>query len=226
MPDVGRVLRGVAVDGASVDTLLNLEPIVTRNKEFGGAYEIALSELAVTYFESNANFGSRLVPDADGIFAVLRQATSIDGWELSGKLRPASWLSIGAAWSLLDGKFDGDGDGRSESDLGARDIEPDRLNVSLDLTPEGRFSGRIQTFTFFDKTFRNGAGDETTRFEGYTTVDASVAADLGLTTVTFSVSNLFDKQFITFFDQAASPAPDDFFAGRGRTLTLRFASRF
>jgi len=226
MPDVGRVLRGVSVAETNVDTLLDLQPIVTRNKEFGAAWGNSRGEIAATYFESNANFGSRLVADADGIFSVQRQATVVDGWEFSGKLYPSDWLTIAAAYSVLNGRFDSDDDGRADADLGARDIGPDRLNFSLDITPPGRFSGRIQSFTFFDESFRNAGGVQTAEFAGYTTVDAAVAADLGLATLTFSVSNLLDKQFISYFGQAATTSADDLFAGRGRTFILRADTRF
>ncbi|RMF09565.1 MAG: TonB-dependent receptor [Alphaproteobacteria bacterium] len=226
MPDVGRVLRSISEAGTSVDDFLNLAPIKTDNLEFGGAWSTDLGEIAVTYFESTSGFGSRLVANADGIFEVRRQATKTKGWEISGKLAPTSWLKVQAAYAILDGSFDGDGDGQRESDLGAADIASDRLNVALDITPESRFSGRIQSFTFFDKTFRDGTGAQTARFDGYTVVDASITADLEPVTVTFSVANLFDKTYITYFSQAATNRNDRYFAGTGRTFTLRAAARF
>ncbi|HEX7049456.1 MAG TPA: hypothetical protein VF188_04535, partial [Longimicrobiales bacterium] len=64
------------------------------------------------------------------------------------------------------------------------------------------------------------------RFDGYSTVDASVAGDVGFSTVTLSVANLLDEQYITYYGQAATDRDDRFFAGRGRTLTLRVESRF
>jgi iron complex outermembrane receptor protein len=226
MPDVGRVLRGISELGTSVEDFLDLAPIKTDNLEFGGAYGTEMGEIAVTYFESASNFGSRLVANADGIFEVRRQATKTKGWEISGELAPAPWISIRAAYSILDGAFDGDGDGVREADLGAADIGTDRLNFGVDITPEGRFSGRIQTFIFFDKTFRDGNGSETARFDGYTVVDASVSARFEPATVTLSVANLLDKQYINYYSQAATNRNDRYFAGQGRTVTLRVAGKF
>jgi iron complex outermembrane receptor protein len=40
------------------------------------------------------------------------------------------------------------------------------------------------------------------------------------------VANLFDAQYITYYSQAATDLDDRYFAGRGRTLTLRVESRF
>jgi len=226
MPDVGRVLRGISEPGLSAESFLDLEPITTDNLEFGAAYETGPGALSVTYFQSTSGLGSRLVPNADGIFEVRRQPTETSGWEIAGRIDPLDWLSVSAGYSLLDGEFDGDGDGDRESDLGASDIGPDRLNVALEVNPEGPFSARLQTFSFFDETFRDGAGAVTAEFEGYTTVDSSVSADLGLATATLAISNLLDEQFITFFGQAATNRDDRFFSGRGRTISLRLAADF
>jgi len=226
MPDVGRVLRGISEEGLSVPDFLDLEPIVTDNLEFGGAYTVGMGELQVTWFQSEADFGSRLVPNADDIFELRRQPTQTEGWEIAGSLDPRPWLSLTAAYSLLDGEFDGDGDGRLESDLGAADIGPDRFTFTATVDPEGPLSGRVQVFSFLDETFRGGDGAVTAEFDGYTTVDASIAAELGLGTASLSISNLLDEQFITFFSQAATTRDDRFFAGRGRAFTASWDMQF
>lgn len=226
MPDVGRVLRGISEEGTAVEDFLALDPITTDNLEFGSTFAAPWGRVGVTYFASESDFGSRLVPNADGIFQVRREPTKTSGWELTGRLAPISLLSFEAGYSLFDGHFDGDDDGELESDLGAADIGPNRLNLAVDVNRGGRFSGRLQAFTFFDRTFRNGDGAATARFDGYTTLDGSVAADLGRATISLSVSNLLDEQYITYYSQAATNRNDRYFAGRGRTLTLRAETRF
>jgi iron complex outermembrane receptor protein len=226
MPDVGRVLRGVSKEGTAVDDFLELTPIKTDNLEAGGSIGGARGSLGATYFESKSDLGSRLVPNADGIFQVRREPTRTSGWELTGRYDPTSLLSLGAGYSLLKGSYDGDGDGHLESDLGAADIGPDRLNLTLDVNRGGRLSGRIQSSSFFDRSFRDGSGAVTARFDGYHTLDTSLSAALGGTTLTLSVANLLDAQYITYFGQAATDLDDRYFAGRGRTLTLRAERRF
>ncbi|HET7274746.1 MAG TPA: TonB-dependent receptor [Longimicrobiaceae bacterium] len=226
MPDVGRVLRGISTEGTAVEDFLDLTPIKTFNREVGGTYGTAQALLGLTYFESEADFGSRLVPNADGIFKVHREPTLTSGWEVTGRYRPARQLSLSAGYSMLDGSYDGDDDGVLESDLGAADIGPDRLNLAIDLIPGGRFRGRVQSFTYFDETFEDGSGDVTARFDGYSTVDSSIAADFGFSTITLSVANILDEQYISYYSQAATDRNDRYFAGRGRTFTLRVESRF
>ena len=224
MPDVGRVLRGVSVLDAAVDGLLALDPITTDNREVGVSVQGRWGRASATAFESESDFGSRLVPNDDGLFQVRREPTRTRGWELTGRLDPAPGVSVGAAYSALGGRFDGDDDGTFESDLGAVNIGPDRLNLSLDVR-RGRFGGRVQSFTYADRAFRDGDGAETARFDGFTTVDVSASADLGPATATLSVANALDAQYITYFGQAATTRDDQFFAGRGRTLALRIAAR-
>lgn len=226
MPDVGRVLRGIAVEGTAVADFLDLTPVETDNFEIGSTYSTARARVGVTYFESDSEFGSRLVPNADGIYQVRREPTRTRGWELTGRVDPSSLFSATAGYSMLEGRFDGDRDGTLESDLGAADIGPDRLNLSLDVTPAGPFRGRLQAFRYFDRDFLDGDGAVTARFDGYTTADASLATSVGASTVTISVANLLDEQFITYYGQAASTRNDRYFAGRGRTLTLSVESRF
>ena len=225
MPDVGRVLRGIKDEGTVVDDFLTIEPIETDNLEFGANYATSRALVGVTYFASASDFGFRLVPNADGIFEIMREPTRTSGWEVTGRFDPIERVSLGAAYSHLRGRFDGDDDGTFESDLGAADIGPDRLNLTAEVGRGSRVRGRLQSFTFFDRAFHDGAGEETARFDGYTTVDASVAADFGRATLSLSVSNLLDTQYVTYYGQAATTLADRYFAGRGRTFTLRVETR-
>jgi iron complex outermembrane receptor protein len=226
MPDVGRVLRGISTEGTAVDDFLDLAPIKTDNREVGATLGNAWGRVGATYFESESDMGSRLVPNSDGIFQVMREPTKTSGWELTGRLAPTTRLAFDAGYSRLDGRYDSDRDGRLDSDLSAADIGPDRLNLSADLNRGGRVSGRIQGFHFFDRTFRDAEGQSTAEFDGYDTVDATLALGVGRSTLSLSVANLFDAQYITYYSQAATDLDDRYFAGRGRTLTLRVESRF
>jgi len=226
MPDIGRVLRGVSTPGATVDNLLEIAPIVTTNRELGGSYDFGMGDFRIAYFISESDFGQRLVARPDGTYDLARQATETSGWEFSVKLRPTTWLAMSAGYSLLDGEYDSNRDGQLDADLGAADIGPNRLTLSVDLTPPGRYSGRIQSSTNFSRNFHNATGATTARFDGYTTVDAMAAAAFGDTTLSLSISNLLDKQYMTYQAQAANLTDSLYYAGRGRTLTLRLSTSF
>ena len=226
MPDVGRVLRGVSEPGTAVDDFLDLQPIETDNLEVGATWGTAVSAASVTWFRSESDMGSRLVPNEDGIYRVMRQPVRTSGWEITGRLDPSSALSLSAGYSILDGRFDAEDDGTFDADLGAADIGPNRLNLGLDLFPGDRFSGRVQAFHFFDREFEDAEGAVAANFDGYTTADVSASGRFGPATVTLSVANILDEQYITYYGQAATDRNDRYFAGRGRTLTLRVGTGF
>jgi iron complex outermembrane receptor protein len=226
MPDVGRVLRSVSTFGSSVDTLLDIGPLVTINREIGGSYKIDLGEFRVARFESTSDYGQRLLPRTDGTFDLARQATETSGWEFSLKMEPISWLAFSVDYSMLDGEYDSNNDGRLDSDLGASEVGANRWLVGVEFRPPGIFSGRLQASKYEDRDFRNATGALTASFDGYTTVDASVAAAFKWATISLSVSNLLDEQYITYFSQAATTANSLYYAGRGRTITLRTATSF
>jgi iron complex outermembrane receptor protein len=227
MPDVGRVLRGVTQFGTQVESFLDLAPLVTDNLEFGGEYTADWGNLQLAWFESSSDFGVRLVPDADGIFTVNREKTVIDGWEFSGSLNATEWLSIGLGVALLDGQFDSNDDGSVDADLSAQDVGSDRANLYLNLTPFTDWSFRLQSFTYFDRTFHNASGAVTAEFDGYTVVDALAAWTVHpTTTLSFGVINVFDEQYLTYYSQAGNTRDDRYNAGRGRTYTVKANFRF
>ncbi|MGA8205176.1 MAG: TonB-dependent receptor, partial [Woeseiaceae bacterium] len=226
MPDVGRVLRGVAEFDTDVDTLPNLVPLVTDNTEFGVEYTPDWGSMKVAWYQSSSDFGERLVTNADGIFDVNRDKTVVTGIEASIAGRPTDWLDISVVYSNLKGEFDSDGDGHVDSDLGAINVAPNRLNLSFDVNPDGKWSGRLQSFTYLDKTFRDANNAVTAQFDGYTVIDALAMTTVGSTRLTFGVANILDKQYITYYGQAGNTRADRYFAGKGRTLTVRADFRF
>lgn len=226
MPDVGRVLRGVSEFGTDVDSFLDLAPLVTENIELGVEYNTSWGNAQFAWYDSSTDFGVRLVPNVDGIFEVNREKTTIEGWEISLNASMAEWLDLGIAYSNLTGEFDSDDDGSVDADLDAINVAPNRLNAYFDFMPDSEWSGRLQVFSYFDKTFRNSAGASTAEFDGYTVVDALASRPIGNARLTIGIANLLDKQYITYYGQAGTTRADRYFAGRGRTLTIGADFRF
>ena len=219
VPDVGRVLRSVSTPGTSVRDLLDLQPVIADNYEAGLTVSLSGVTAQLAYFISESDRGSQLVADGDGVFNVVRRKTRIKGFEASAEAALPAGFSAGGNLSILTGRVDNDEDGSLDSDLDAINIGPNRLNLYVDYSA-GQASFRLQSATLFDRDFDAGVD-----FEGYTTVDLVAGYETSIGTVSFAVQNLADEQYITYFGQAAPPLRDDrFFAGRGRTFTLGFAT--
>jgi len=226
MPDVGRILREIRVPNQSVETYLNLVPVLADNLEVGATYATERINVTASYFWSNSDFGQRLVPGLDGVFRVAREKTKIDGFEGAVKVQATEDVSFGVNYAALNGRFDSNADGQVDTDLGGVNISPDRLNIFTDVSFGENWSSRLQLAKLFDRTFQGG--DPRLNFNGYTTVDASLGwMSESVGRIDLGVQNLLDEGYITYYSQTNGPTDNlRYFAGRGRTYTLRYAQSF
>lgn len=225
MPDVGRVLRGIDQPDQSVNTFLNLQPVLTENNEIGIEYFGHNLAFSASYFESDSDLGARLSPNADGIFEVNREKTEINGFELSAEYSLTQSASIGALYADNDGEFDSDDNGQVDTKLGGRNIAPRRLNLFWSHNWSGMVDSRLQWNKFFDRKIYDGA-EAINNFEGYSTLDAS----LNIMTdssgeFTVGVENLLDEDYFTYYAQTAGNDGRNF-KGRGRTLRFNWLYSF
>lgn len=221
MPDVGRVLRGVNTPGLSVDTLIDLEPIVTDNLELGLEWQSERASARVALWQSEAENGARLRSNPAGIFEVVRQKTEIDGIEISGEVALTNNITLGANLAFTNGEFDSDGNGSIDSDLDGLNIGPDRLNVYLNGSTGDAWRWRLQASHLRDRDF-DGPGAPVDRdFDGYTVVDAFIARRLPVGELSLGIENLLNEDTFTYFAQTEPFArTDTYFKANGRTLSL------
>ncbi|WP_304636890.1 MULTISPECIES: TonB-dependent receptor [Pseudoalteromonas] len=221
MADVGRVLRGINQAGLSVESFLNLEPVISDNRELGFEYANDSFNIKASYFESDSDLGSRLQADADGIYSVQRERTEISGFEANAQYYLTNSTTFGASYADTEGQYDGDGDNKVESDLGGSNISPTRLNLYWQQQWPANLSSRVQANKIFDRDFNTGE-----EFDGYTTVDLSVqyqSVEYGA--FSLGIDNLLDKYYITYYGQTR-PAATRYFAGTGRTVNLTWNYAF
>ena len=227
MPDVGRVLRAVSTPGQDVGTLVDIEPVVTDNLELGLEFDDGALRGRLTYFESQADRGSRLLSNAQGIFQVQRQRTEIDGIEASLEYRFGEPFTLGANYARTDGEFDSDGDGRVDSDLDGLNIGPNRLNLYAFGSARENLRWRLQLSRFEDRNFKGPAARRGRDFDGYLQLDGFVGWQTALGGFSLAVENLLNEEYFTYFAQTEPFArADTFFRGKGRTLTFGWQRRF
>lgn len=217
--DVGRILRGISEPGVDVDNFLDLEPVVSNNRELG--VEVARGPFtgSATYYWSSSDLGQLLVRGADGIFSVSRQPIDIEGLEINLATRtPLAGLTVSTGYSHVTGGTDGDGDGRNDTDLDGANISPDRLNLTADYR-QGPLSARLQGRFYLSRRFegQNPLND----FGGYALLDAFVGYETAIGQLSLGIQNLTDARYLTYFSDTQGPADNNrFFNGRGRTATL------
>jgi len=227
MPDVGRVLRGVSTPGLDVDDLLVVEPIVTDNLEAGLEFDDGRLRGRLTWFESDADNGSRLLSNPEGIFEVQRQRTEIDGIEALLEYTFSDALTVGGNYSRVNGEFDSDGDGRVESDLDGLNVGPDRLNLYAHGLAFDDLRWRLQVSNLEDREFAGPGAPLGRDFDGYALVDGFLGWRTGFGELSIAVENLLNEEYFTYFAQTEPAArADTYFLGNGRTVTLGWQATF
>ncbi len=227
VPDVGRITRAVNRTGVDIDTFLDISPIVSNNREVGIEVKQGPLEASATYFWSSSDKGQLLIARPDGIFDVQRQRVKIEGIEINLAVQmPIEGLKLSTGYAHLSGRYDSNGDDVIDTDLDGANISPDRLNLAASYV-KGSISARVQTQVFLSRSYKGLVRDARNDFGGYTLTDASLRYQTGFGALTFSVQNLFDRQYITYASDTQRPTDNTFyFAGQGRTFTLGWDYRF
>jgi len=227
VPDIGRITRAVNRPGVDIDAFLDINPIISNNREIGLEVKRGPIDATATYFWSSSDNGQLLVARPDGIFDVQRQKVKIEGVELNLTVQtPIDGLKASIGYAHLTGRYDSDGDTRIDSDLDGANISPDRLNLAASYV-RGALSARVQTQVYFSRTFTGPKRDARNDFGGYVLTDASLRYQTKIGGLSLSVQNLFDRQYITYASDTQRPTDNTFyFAGRGRTFTLGWDYRF
>lgn len=225
MPDVGRVLRAINIPNQSVESFLDLEPILTENAELGLEYRNSIFDAQLAWFRSDSDLGQRLQRGSDGIYTVQREKTTIDGLEFRANWQVSDADALGLRYATTDGRYDSNGDGRVDTDLDGANIGPDRVNVSWDRSWSQILRSRLQVNHLLDRDFRNRTGATTVQFDGYTTIDASTDVTAFGGVITAAIQNLTNKDYLTYYSQT-SPLDVRYFKGLGRTFRLSYLVSF
>ncbi|SES37994.1 iron complex outermembrane recepter protein [Halopseudomonas bauzanensis] len=226
MPDVGRVLRGIGTPGTRVDDFLDLQPVVTENKEVGLRLNHGPFDAEISYYESDADLGSRL-DSVGGVYQVRRERTEIDGIEFTGGWQVNDAHRLKLSYAQVNGRSDTNGDGKVDTGLNGANISPDRYGISWQANWTDKLHSLLQANHYASRDF----DQPELEFDGYTLVDASIGYRTPVGDVSLGVENLLNRDYLTYYSQAANTGSDQtrngrVFNGRGRTLTLGYQASF
>ncbi|GAB3112064.1 TonB-dependent receptor [Aestuariicella hydrocarbonica] len=225
MPDVGRVLRGINVANQSVETFLDLEPILTENQELGVEFHGERFNAQLAYYASDSDFGQRLNRGADGIYTVNREQTEIDGVEFSSQWFATESDTLGLRVAYTKGRYDSDDDGRVDTDLDGANIAPNRVNLSWERSWGDRLSTRVQANVMLDRNFDAASGVKYAEFDGYTTFDVSAQLLALGGQFVLGIQNLTNEDYFTYYSQTVGNDARNF-KGIGRSMSLSYNYQF
>jgi iron complex outermembrane receptor protein len=224
LPNFGIPLRNVNVPGKSVEGLLDLEAVIFKNKEVGFNWRGKQGSFGVSYYQSKSALGSSLSVDpVTKDYVLNRKPIKIYGIDVTAEFRPTSTLRLNALYSHVIGKTTKANGITSPLDvqLGIINIAPDKLNgqISWQFNPQGSVSfGASHLFSRDLNTINEHT-------KGYTLFDATANYRVGqVGTFSLGVENLFNKFY--FLSSSQIDIYQNYFAGRGRTVSLTFSRNF
>lgn len=221
LPDIGRALRSINTPGQSVGSMRALEPILTDGIELGTRVRKGAWELDASYFQSDSDFGARVVP-VNGVFMMSREKTRLKGVEASAGYRFTKEHGARLSYAYTKGRYDSDNNGSLNAKLDGLNVAPNRLVASW----SANWGQKLSSFVQLQHAFSQSFDDPAKEFSGYTLADASLNYKLPKGELRLGVANLFDRQYITYYSQSALVEPARYFAGRGRTLTVGYSLGF
>ncbi|KQM88418.1 TonB-dependent receptor [Sphingomonas sp. Leaf23] len=231
MADIGRITRAISTPGVRLDSFLDIQPVVSNNREVGVEVKRGPLDAGATYFWSSSDRGQLLVAQGNGIFEVQRQRVQIEGLEVNLAVQtPLPGLRVSTGYAHILGRYDSDrspADGVVDTDLDGTNISPDRLNLTADLAT-GPVTARVQTQFYLSRNFRGKANPSPdNNFGGYDVTDASIRYQTKFGGLSLSAQNIFNRFYIDYSSDTRLPNDNfAFFAGRGRTFTLGWDMRF
>lgn len=227
LPNVGIPLRNVNVPNQTVEGLIGLGAVIFKSKEVGANWRGRLGSIGVSYYQSKSDLGSSLAVDpVTKDYVLSRRPIKIYGVDVNAEFRPTSTLRLNALYSHVLGKTSA-ANGVTDPlnvTLGVLNSSPDKANeqIAWDVTEKGSVS--LGATTFFSRDINIGLPtEEHTR--GYTLFDATATYKVsGIGTFALGVENLFNRFY--FLSSSQIDIFQNYFAGRGRTVSLTFHRDF
>lgn len=242
LPNVGIPLRNISIPGQSVEGILDLQPIIVKNKEIGFNWYGKHMSVGASYYDSKAEFGTSLAIDpATNDFILNRAPTRIKGYEATvdwyvnkdWKLSAVYAHTVGKTsfWtSDTLGQYPAGGLNRP---MGALDTNPDKLVLSArwKFSPQGDVtlgaSTQMSRHLYGEdyREFDDRWFDYEERTTGYTLFDLGMNYRVEkVGRFSLGIENLLDKQYILTWSQV--PGFRNYWAGRGRMYSFTYEYTF
>jgi len=231
LPNIGIPLRNVNGPNVRVDGIVDLQAVVSDNKEIGGTWRGSRAYVTASVYRSYSELGATISGNPlVGDFVLNRKPVEIKGLEISGEYSLSKELKFNAIYSKIKGKTAatntvvGQPAAPLTLELNVNDISPNKLNTSVNWNFNAQGSVRLGSTTFFDLDTNIGKPQEE-HSRGYTLFDLSANYDLKkYGNISLGIDNLANKYYTLTF--SSHDLFQNYFAGRGRKVTLTHTIKF
>jgi len=224
LANVGIPLRNVNTPGNSVESIIGLQAVIFKNKEIGFNWRGRIGNFGISYYQSRSADGSTYAVDpVTKDYVLNRRPIHIFGFDVNGELRPTKDLRLNVVYSHVVGKTSAANGVASpvETPLGVLNIAPDKLTATATWQFIPAASVSLGSTSYFSR--RLPAINEYTK--GYTLFDLTANVKAGnVGTFSLGVENLFNRFY--FLSSSQIDIYQNYFAGRGRTVSLTFSRNF
>jgi iron complex outermembrane receptor protein len=225
LPNVGIPLRNINYPGQSVAGILDLQAVIVKNNEIGVNWRGRMGSFGASYYKSKSDLGQALSIDpVTNDFLLNRAPVHIKGYELTGELRLSPDLKFNATYAHTEGKTWFSVGGPLTKEMGATDINPDKLTGSMTWRPlpQAELNFGFTSLRSRDLNVGTSAEEHT---KGYTLLDLSAGWDWGRGGKTaLGIENLTDKFYVLSWSQV--PGFRNYWSGRGRVVSVTHTVTF
>ncbi len=223
--ELGSLARALA-DGTITDVASGVEGKKTTSYEVGLRGTFGSLDYSGVFFFSQSDNGETYDENLDLVLA----KEEIKGIELTADYYTQIGLTFGGTATFMTGRYDTDGNGTLDSDLGTDRISPAKITAYA----EYEYGIGAYRLDALHVGGRNPDSDQFTGLqttEGYTLFDAAAQFEVGPGTLGVKVTNLFDTEYVPALQQSYSVEAygyDDYYyvQGAGRAVTVSYVMEF
>jgi len=229
LPQFGVVLRGINIPNQSVTGLVELKPIISKNKEVGLTWRGARGSFSAAYYKSTSDLGSNLLFNPiTGESIVQRVPIEIQGFELTAEAKISKTLSVNVLYSTIDGKTAVAQGAPLDLKLTGDNQGPDKLvgHLNWKFAEKGRL--HLEADKYFSRNVNIGRAGFESHFTGYTLFNLNATYKTAWGELGLGVENVLNKQYIGYYPQSTTNNLNDnfYYAGRGRTISFSDTIKF
>lgn len=230
--DLGLLLRGARVnDIAKIQT----EPVIINNYEAGFASEFKAFRFEASAYISKSELGSSFI-EQNGFYVIVRQPERVHGFELAADVIASKNFNLGASYSYVEGKRDGNGNDQygdaEDTWLGGERISPPKYTAYMSYSPGVKWNIRTDFVASGarNRFALNQATGVYKTYEGkvvpYEIINLSSSYKVNKSTsLRLGIENLLNADY--FPSRSLWPSLDQYYVkGKGMSFTLGLAAQF